>query len=71
VFIQSDAKDPRGGIPAMRATAGLKQAHKLAGPTGFITYVESEGQDTIAESVFALRLLAGVATTDTRFVILD
>lgn len=71
VFIQGDAKDPRGVIPATRATTGVKRAHVLVGPTGFIIYVESEDQDAIADSVFVLRTLAGVATTDTRFVILD
>ena len=71
VFIQSAVKDPRGVAPAMRAIAGVKQAHALAGPTDFIAYVEGENQDAIAEAVLAIRALEGVATTDTRFVILD
>ncbi len=71
VFMQSAVKDPRGVIPAVRAIAGVKQAHALAGPIDFVAYVEGENQDAVAESVLAIRELEGVATTDTRFVILD
>ncbi|NIS80484.1 MAG: hypothetical protein GTO14_09840 [Anaerolineales bacterium] len=71
VFIQGKAEDPRPVVQALRGVSGVKQAHALAGPTDFVVYVEGADQAAIEETLLAIRKVGGVASTDTRFVVLD
>lgn len=69
ILMQLNAPDPRKTMKSIRAIAGVKQAHLLAGPTDCIAYVETDSQESLAETVIALRGVKGVASTDTRIAV--
>lgn len=69
VLIQLNAPDPRKSMKSIRAVAGVKQAHLLAGPTDCIAYVEADSQEALADTIVALRGVKGVASTDTRLAL--
>ena len=69
ILIQLNAPDPRKVMKSIRAVAGVKQAHLLAGPTDCIAYVETADQETLSTTVIALRSVKGVSSTDTRITI--
>ena len=69
ILIQMNAKDPRKVMAAIRAVAGVKQAHLLVGPTDCIAYVERDTLDSLGDTVVALRSVNGVVSTDTRIAV--
>lgn len=69
ILMQLNAPDPRKTMKSIRAIASVKQAHLLAGPTDCIAYVETDSQESLAETVIALRGVKGVASTDTRIAV--
>ena len=69
ILMQLNATDPRNVMKSIRAVTGVKQAHLLVGPTDCIAYVETESTESLAETVFALRSVKGVASTDTRIAV--
>jgi hypothetical protein len=69
ILMQLNAPDPRKTMKSIRAVAGVKQAHLLAGPTDCIAYVETDSQESLADTVIALRGVKGVASTDTRIAV--
>jgi len=66
ILIQLNAPDPRKVMKSIRAVAGVKQAHLLAGPTDCIAFVETADQEALTTTIVALRSVKGVASTDTR-----
>ncbi len=66
VFVQISATDPREALSAIRAIAGLKQAHLLMGPTDCIAFIEGADLEALGEALIAIRAVDGVAGTDTR-----
>jgi len=69
ILMQLNAPDPRKVMKSIRAVAGVKQAHLLAGPTDCIAYVETAHQEALTTTVVALRSVKGVASTDTRIAV--
>lgn len=69
IIIQLNATDPRKVMAAIRAVAGVKQAHLLMGPTDCIAYVEADTLESLGDIVVALRGVNGVASTDTRIAV--
>ena len=69
ILMQLNAPDPRETMESIRAVAGVKQAHLLAGPTDCIAYVEATDQEALATTIITLRGLKGVASTDTRITV--
>jgi len=69
VLMQLNATDPRKVMKSIRAVTGVKQAHLLAGPTDCIAYVETDSQESLANTIVALRSVKGVASTDTRIAV--
>lgn len=69
ILIQLNAPDPREIMDSIRAVAGVKQAHLLAGPTDCIAYVEATDQEALANTIIALRGVKGVTSTDTRITV--
>ena len=69
ILMQLNAPDPRKVMKSIRAVAGVKQAHLLAGPTDCIAYVETADQEALTTTVVALRSVKGVASTDTRIAV--
>ena len=69
ILMQLNAPDPRDVMESIRAVAGVKQAHLLAGPTDCIAYVETNDQESLAATIIALRGVKGVASTDTRITV--
>ena len=69
ILMQLNAPDPRKVMKSIRAVAGVKQAHLLAGPTDCIAYVETADQEALSTTVIALRSVKGVASTDTRIAL--
>lgn len=59
-------EDPREVVSAIRAIAGVKQAHAVMGPTDIITFVERADVNALGETVLAILAVDGVARTDTR-----
>lgn len=70
ILMQVRATDPRKVMKSIRAVAGVKQAHLLAGPTDCIAYIETDDQEALAKAIIALRGIKGVESTDTRMAIL-
>ena len=66
ILMQLNTPDPREIMESIRAVAGVKQAHLLAGPTDCIAYVEAMDHEALAATIIALRSVKGVASTDTR-----
>lgn len=69
ILMQLNAPDPRKVMKSIRAVAGVKQAHLLAGPTDCIAYVETDDHEALSATVIALRSVKGVASTDTRIAV--
>ena len=69
ILMQLNAPDPRKVMKSVRAVAGVKQAHLLAGPTDCIAYVETADHEALTTTVVALRSVKGVASTDTRIAV--
>lgn len=69
ILMQLNTPDPREIMESIRAVAGVKQAHLLAGPTDCIAFVEANDQEALAGTIIALRGIQGVTTTDTRITI--
>lgn len=69
ILMQLNTPDPRGIMESIRAVAGVKQAHLLAGPTDCIAFVEANDQEALAATIITLRGIQGVSTTDTRITI--
>ena len=69
ILMQLNATDPRKVMKSIRNVRGVKQAHLLVGPTDCIAYVETDGQESLADSIIALRSVKGVASTDTRIAV--
>jgi hypothetical protein len=69
ILMQLTATDPRKIMKSIRAVTGVKQAHLLVGPTDCIAYVETPDQESLADTVIALRNVKGVASTDTRIAV--
>ena len=69
ILIQLVTPDPHEVMEAIRAVAGVKQAHLLAGPTDCIAYVEATDQEALAATIIALRGIKGVGSTDTRITV--
>jgi hypothetical protein len=53
ILMQLNAPDPRDIMESIRAVAGVKQAHLLAGPTDCIAYVEATDQEALAATIIA------------------
>jgi len=66
VLIQLKASAPREVVGTIRAVAGVKQAHMVAGPADCIAYVEASDPEALAKIVMAIRATGEVASTDTR-----
>jgi uncharacterized protein with GYD domain len=66
VLVQLKAAAPREAIATIRAVAGVKQAHMVAGPADCIAYVEAADPESLAKIVMAIRATGEVASTDTR-----
>ncbi len=66
VFVQISATDPTEALSALRAIAGVKQAHLLMGPTDCIAFIEGADLEALGEALIAIRAVDGVASTDTR-----
>lgn len=60
----------RGDTPAvmreLRRVPGVKAADALWGPTDAIAQIEAADAQGLTETVFRIRSVAGVASTDTR-----
>jgi hypothetical protein len=69
ILMQLNATDPRKVMKAIRAVAGVKQAHILIGPTDCIAYVETADQEALADTIVGLRGVKGVVSTDTRLAV--
>ncbi|HLO32883.1 MAG TPA: Lrp/AsnC ligand binding domain-containing protein [Anaerolineales bacterium] len=69
ILMQLNTPDPRKVMKSIRAVAGVKQAHLLAGPTDCIAYVEAADHEALSTTVIALRSVKGVASTDTRIAV--
>lgn len=68
IFIQLSATDFQKVVAGLRAISTVKQAHVLLGPTDSIAYVECPSQESLRETILAIRAVHGVVNTDTRYV---
>jgi hypothetical protein len=70
VLIQLSANaDPSAVHKALHGVENVKEVFFLAGPTDALCRVEAADVAGVTGTVMKLRALAGVASTDTRFIL--
>ena len=70
ILMQLKAMDSREAVKTIRAVAGVKQAHLVAGPTDCIAYVEASDPEELAKIILAIRGTGEAASTDTRIAMM-
>lgn len=68
VLIQING-EPSGVHKALHGVENVKEVFLLAGPTDALCRVEAGDVDGVTSTVMKIRGLAGVASTDTRFIL--
>jgi DNA-binding Lrp family transcriptional regulator len=67
IFIKVGPEASFDLLPAIRGIKGVQQAHAIMGPTDGVAFVEVADLEELSETVMAIRAVAGVESTDTRF----
>ncbi len=68
LFIQISATDPLEVVRALRQLPAVQQAHVVLGPIDCIAFIECADHEELRETIIAIRWVAGVVNTDTRYV---
>ncbi len=68
VFIQISAQNPPDVLETIRYLPQVKQAHIVLGPLDCIAFIECPTHEHLYQTIFEIRSIVGVATTDTRYV---
>lgn len=68
VLIQINS-EPSGVHKALHGVENVKEVFFLAGPTDALCRVEAGDVDGVTSTVMKIRGVAGVASTDTRFIL--
>lgn len=70
VMVQIAAGSDLGAVhKGLHGCENVKEVYFLAGPTDAICHVEAADVAAVTRSVMKIRAVAGVASTDTRFIL--
>ncbi len=68
VFIHIGAAKPQEVLTAIQHIPQVQQAHIVLGPIDCIAFIECADHEELRETIIAIRWVAGVVNTDTRYV---